>query len=52
MQTQSNGASATVSLGAAVSAGSFQVTTVTKNSVVCTLSAQIIDGSGWDFKSG
>ena len=52
MTTQSNGASATVSLGGAVSAGSFQVTTVTLNSVVCTLSAQIIDGSGWDFKSG
>ena len=40
------------SLGGAVSAGSFQVTTVTKNSIVCSLSAQIIDGSGWDFKSG
>ena len=52
MNTQSNGASATVSLGGAVSAGSFQVTTVTKNSIVCSLSAQIIDGSGWDFKSG
>ena len=52
MTTQSNGASATVSLGGAVSAGSFQATTVTLNSVVCTLSAQIIDGSGWDFKSG
>ena len=52
MTTQSNGASATVSLGGAVSAGSFQVTTVTKNSIVCSLSAQIIDGSGWDFKSG
>ena len=52
MTTQSNGASATVSLGGAVSAGSFQTTTVTLNSIVCSLSAQIIDGSGWDFKSG
>lgn len=50
MSTQSNGASATVNLGGATSSGSFQTTTVTKNSVAVTLSAKIIDGSGWDFK--
>ena len=49
-QTTSNGASATVSLGGAANAGVIQSTTVTKNSVVCTLKAQVIDGSGWSFK--
>ena len=49
-QTTSNGASATVSLGGAANAGVIQSTTVTKNSVVCTLKAQVFDGSGWSFK--
>ena len=50
METVSNGASSTINLGGAVTSGNIQTTTVTKNSVVCTLKAQIIDGSGWDFK--
>lgn len=45
-----NTASATINLGGAKSSGVLQTTTVTKNSVVCTIIAQIIDGSGWDFK--
>jgi hypothetical protein len=50
MSTQSNGASATVNLGGAVSSGGVQATTVTKNSIIVTLTAKVIDGSGWDFK--
>ena len=50
MTTQSNGASATVNLGGAVSSGNLQTTTVTLNSIVVTLTAKIIDGSGWSFK--
>jgi len=50
MQTVSNGASATINLGGATSAGSIQTTTVTKNSVVCTLKSEIVDVSGLDFK--
>ena len=48
--TTSNGASATVSLGGAVSSGVIQATTVTKNSVPVILTAMITDGSGWGFK--
>ena len=50
MSTESNGASATVNLGGAASAGNLQTTTVTKNSIVVTLTAEITDGSGWGFK--
>ena len=50
MQTISNGASATISLGGAANSGVTQTTTVTKNNVVCTLQAQCLDGSGWGFK--
>ena len=48
--TTSNGASATVSLGAAANTNVLQNTTVTKNGIVCNVRAQIIDGSGWNFK--
>ena len=50
MSTQSDGASATINLGGATSAGSTQTTTVTVNSVTVSLTAKIIDGSGWGFK--
>ena len=50
MSTESNGASATINLGGAASAGNLQTTTVTKNSIVVTLTAEITDGSGWGFK--
>jgi hypothetical protein len=50
MSTQSNGASATINLGGAQSSGGIQATTVTKNSIIVTLTAKVIDGSGWDFK--
>ena len=39
-----------LSLGGAANSGVIQTTTVTKNSVVCTLTAQCLDGSGWGFK--
>ena len=48
--TTSNGASATISAGPAANAGAIQTSTVTKNGIVCTIKAQIIDGSGWTFK--
>jgi len=48
--TTSNGASATISLGAQSNTNVLQSTTVTKNSIVCNVRAQIIDGSGWNFK--
>jgi len=44
------GAEDSSSMGAAANAGVLQTTTVTKNSVVCTIRAQVIDGSGWSFK--
>ena len=47
----SNAANATVVLGGISATNVLQNTTVTKNSVVCTVRAQIIDGSGWDFKA-
>ena len=50
MSTESNGASATINLGGAASAGNLQTTTVTKNSIVVKLTAEITDGSGWGFK--
>ena len=48
--TTSNGAGATVSLGGAANTNVLQNTTVTKNGIVCNVRAQIIDGSGWNFK--
>ena len=50
MTNEGNTASATINLGGATSAGNLQTTTVTKNSIVVTLTAEITDGSGWGFK--
>ena len=45
-----SGAQDSSSMGGAANAGVLQSSTVTKNSVVCTVRAQVIDGSGWTFK--
>ena len=52
MTTQSNGPvdNDDINLGGATASGTLQTTTVELNSIVVTLTAKLIDGSGWSFK--
>ena len=52
MTTQSNGPvdNDDIDLGGATASGTLQTTTVELNSIVVTLTAKLIDGSGWSFK--
>ena len=52
MSTQSNGPvdDDDINLGGATASGTLQTTTVELNSIVVTLTAKLIDGSGWSFK--
>ena len=52
MSTQSNGPvdNDDIDLGGATASGTLQTTTVELNSIVVTLTAKLIDGSGWSFK--
>ena len=52
MSTQSNGPvdNDDINLGGATASGTLQTTTVELNSIVVTLTAKLIDGSGWSFK--
>ena len=52
MSTQSNGPvdNDDINLGGATASGTLHTTTVELNSIVVTLTAKLIDGSGWTFK--
>ena len=52
MSTQSNGPvdNDDIDLVGATASGTLQTSTVELNSIVVTLTAKLIDGSGWSFK--